>query len=109
TLAALGVADAPAIPNVIPTVTVAIVARMFPGTPVSNIQQNLPAVLDALAEAQLTDKPMLLMALATIRAETGSFMPISEMRSQFNTSPGGHLFDLYDNRRDLGNQGPPDG
>lgn len=29
--------------------------------------------------------------------------------SRFNTSPNGHPFDLYDNRRDLGNQGHGDG
>jgi len=52
---------------------------------------------------------MVLMALATIRAETESFEPISEGKSKFNTSPGGHPFDLYGNRRYLGNQGPPDG
>ncbi len=52
---------------------------------------------------------MTLMALATIRAETEGFVPISEGQSRFNTSPGGHPFDLYDSRRDLGNQGPPDG
>ncbi|MBV9771278.1 MAG: hypothetical protein JOZ32_17030 [Bryobacterales bacterium] len=28
------------------------------------------------------------MALATIRAETSSFLPISEKPSRFNTSPG---------------------
>jgi predicted chitinase len=60
-------------------------------------------------DAQLADKRMVLMALATIRAETASFQPISEFQSRFNTSPGGHPFDLYDNRKDLGNQGPPDG
>ena len=52
---------------------------------------------------------MILMALATICAETGSFLPISEGQSHFNTSPGGHPFDLYDSRADLGNLGPPDG
>jgi len=37
-------------------------------------------------------------------------LPISEFKSKFNTSPNGHPFDLYDNRRkDLGNQGKPDG
>jgi peptidoglycan L-alanyl-D-glutamate endopeptidase CwlK len=60
-------------------------------------------------EQNLADKPMVLMALASIRAETESFEPISEGKSRFNTSPDGHPFDLYDNRRDLGNQGPPDG
>jgi len=55
------------------------------------------------------DKPMVLVALATIRAETESFEPIAEGRSRYNTSPGGHPFDLYDSRRDLGNLGSPDG
>src|SRR6185436_13461427 len=52
---------------------------------------------------------MVLMALATIRAETEGFVPIDEGVSRFNTSPGGRPFNLYDNRKDLGNQGPPDG
>ena len=90
-------------------VTVEIVSRMFPSTAVENIRAHLPAVLEALVEPQLTDKPMVLMALATIRAEAESFEPVTEGPSRFNTSPGGHPFDLYDNRRDLGNQGPPDG
>ena len=89
--------------------TVAIASKMFPGTPVSNIEQNLPFVLQALNNAGLGDKDMILMALATIRAETGNFTPLSEFKSKFNTAPGGHPFGLYDNRKDLGNQGPPDG
>lgn len=90
-------------------VTVDIVSKMFPGTKRTNIETNLPFVLEALNEVQLGDKPMVLMALGTIRAETASFRPISEGVSKFNTSPGGHPFDLYDNRSALGNQGPPDG
>jgi len=96
-------------PSVMPNVTVAAVSKMFPGTPISNITANLPIVIQALADAGLADKDMILMALATIRAETASFEPISEGISHFNTSPGGHPFDKYDNRHDLGNQGPPDG
>jgi peptidoglycan L-alanyl-D-glutamate endopeptidase CwlK len=92
-----------------PNVTVAEVSQMFPGTPVSNIQSNLPFVLAALSAAGLGDKKMILMALATIRAETGNFTPLSEFQSKFNTPPGGPPFSLYDNRHDLGNQGPPDG
>jgi peptidoglycan L-alanyl-D-glutamate endopeptidase CwlK len=91
------------------SVTVAEVAQMFPGTPVANIQTNLPFVLQALNDAGLGDKEMILMALATIRAETGNFTPLSEFQSRFNTPPGGPPFSLYDNRQDLGNQGPPDG
>ncbi|MBK7364299.1 MAG: peptidoglycan-binding protein [Nitrosomonas sp.] len=85
------------------------VSRMFPQTPVSHIKTNLPFVLEALEQAGLVNKQMVLMALATIRAETASFEPISEGKSKYNTSPNGHPFDLYDNRKDLGNRGKPDG
>lgn len=95
--------------SLIPTVTVEMVCRMFPATPAANIQQNLPVVLNALVQPQLAFKSMILMALGTIRAEVESFLPISEGQSQYNTSPGGHPFNLYDNRIDLGNQGAPDG
>lgn len=91
------------------TCTAAQVAKMFPGVPLSNIQTNLPFVMTAMAAAGLGDKNMVLMALATIRAETGNFTPLSEFQSKFNTAPGGPPFGLYDNRKDLGNQGPPDG
>ncbi len=85
------------------------VSKMFPQTPISHIKANLPFVLEALEQAGLADKQMVLMALATIRAETASFEPISEGKSKYNTSPNGHPFDLYDNRKDLGNRGKPDG
>jgi len=90
-------------------VTVAKVAKMFPGVAVTNIETNLPFVMSALTAAALDDKNMVLMALATIRAETGNFTPLSEFQSRFNTAPGGPPFGLYDNRKDLGNLGPPDG
>jgi peptidoglycan L-alanyl-D-glutamate endopeptidase CwlK len=109
TLASLGLAVPDDAPSAIPGLTVAVVAEMFPSTPIGSIRANLPSVLDALVDAQLSDKPMALMALATIRAETESFQPVAEGQSRFNTSPNGHPFDLYDNRKDLGNLGPPDG
>jgi putative chitinase len=90
-------------------ITVDLATRMIPFAPRANIESNLPFVLDALVGPELADKTMILMALATICAETGSFLPISEGQSHFNTSPGGHPFDLYDSRADLGNLGPPDG
>jgi putative chitinase len=95
--------------SLIPDITVDIVTRIIPHAPRANIESNLPFVLNALVAPELADKPMILMALATIRAETGSFLPISEGQSRFNTSPGGHPFDLYDSRADLGNHGAPDG
>ena len=73
----------------------------------SNIQTHLPIVLQALIDADIADKNMVLMALGTIRAETAGFVPISEGISHFNTDPGSHPFNRYDNREDLGNQGPP--
>jgi putative chitinase len=90
-------------------VTVDAVCEMFPGTPRKNIDAHLPDVLAALEEAGLCDKPMALMALATIRAETAGFVPIGEYQSKWNTSEGGHPYDLYDDRADLGNRGAPDG
>ena len=109
TQAALGLTDDDSLPSAIPGVTVTVVSKMFPVTPVDNIKTNLPFVLDGLKEKELVDKPMVLVALATIRAETESFEPISEGKSKFNTSPGGQPFYLYDNRKDLGNRGPGDG
>lgn len=89
--------------------TLQAVAQMFPHTPLGNIAANLPWVLAALADAKLQDRLMVLMALATIRAETESFEPLPEGRSRYNTSPGGHPFDLYDFRRDIGNGKKGDG
>ncbi len=90
-------------------VSVSMVAKMFPDAPLHNIKKYLPHVLMALSKENLSDRNMVLMALATIRAETAGFEPISEFRSRHNTSPQGHPFDLYDFRKDLGNLGPPDG
>jgi putative chitinase len=50
------------------------------------------------------------MALATVAAETwGTGRLLSEPESRFNTAPDAAPFSLYDNRQDLGNEGPPDG
>jgi hypothetical protein len=81
-------------------VTPAKAKQMFPSTPLTPITKNLPFVLAALRRLGLTDVDMALMALATIRAETEGFVPISEGRSRFNTrnSP----FDLYDAGTSIG-------
>lgn len=89
--------------------SVDIVQKMCTGAPVENIRRFLPDVIAALIKHGLTDRPMVLMAIATIRVETGVFAPIPEGQSKFNTAPGGAPFALYDERRDLGNQGPTDG
>lgn len=99
----------PATTSPFPAATVKVVSKMFPATPIANIQANLPIVLQALADAGLADKEMVLMALGTIRAESASFRAISEGISKFNTTPGRHPFNLYDDRASLGNLGRPDG
>lgn len=109
TMFALGLVDSNALPSPVAEVTVEVVSRMFPATPIGNIKANLPAVLSSLVRNKVSDKPMILMALATVRAEVECFAPISEGQSRYNTSPAGHPFDLYDYRRDLGNVGAPDG
>jgi len=86
-----------------------LVSEMFPVTPLANLKRHLPLVLSALKRRGLTSESVVLATLATIRAESEGFEPIDEMPSRFNTSPQGHPFDLYDNRRDLGNRGRPDG
>lgn len=111
TLTALGLGGVvpPDPPLALEGVTVDVVAEMFPDAPLGNIKTHLPNVLHELVAAELADKSMVLMALATVRAETAGFEPISEFKSRFNSSPNGHPFDLLDHRRNLGNQGPPDG
>jgi hypothetical protein len=89
--------------------SVDLVKPLFPATKPSNIQRYLPYIVAALAAAELTDRPMILAALGTIRAETEGFVPISESPSQFNTNPGMAPFSAYDGRRDLGNVQPGDG
>ena len=78
-------------PNVTSSVTTHLVAPLFPGAKLVNVQFQLPHVLKALLDAALADKSMVLMALGTIRAETRSSAPISEFESPFNTDPGGPL------------------
>lgn len=111
TQAALGLIDDARLVSCLESVSVQLVSRMCPGAPLGNIKKFLPPLLAALQEAGLVDKPMALMAIATIRAESGGFAPIDEYRSRYNTSPGAESpwFDLYDSRNDIGNQGPPDG
>lgn len=109
TLAALDGAVVPPAASVLDSIDFPVVSQIFPHTPLSNIKRNLPYVKTALVNEQLQDRLIVLAALATIRAETEGFEPIGEGRSRYNTSPNGHPFDLYDKRKDLGNNGPPDG
>jgi hypothetical protein len=53
---------------------------MFPGAKEENIASNLPVVMKALEAASLTAAPVVLAALATIRAETAGFVPLEGKR-----------------------------
>ncbi|AOF89691.1 hypothetical protein [Sinorhizobium sp. RAC02] len=82
-----------------------------PATPLANIKTHLPSVLAGLREKGLVDREMVLMALATIRAETEGFVPINEFVSKYNTSTV--PFDKYEPGtsvgKNLGNTQPGDG
>jgi peptidoglycan L-alanyl-D-glutamate endopeptidase CwlK len=98
TLAALGLAEAPLtnvpLEDITDRVTVNQVSKMCPEAALGSIKQHLPTVLESLKKLSLGDRHMILMAISTIRAETGRFEPLSEFKSRFNTSPNGHPFDL---------------
>ncbi|MFG3596477.1 M15 family metallopeptidase [Bradyrhizobium sp. RDI18] len=105
-------AAAPAFGDITGLVTPEMVKRMFPeATKLANIAANLPFVFSGLRARQLGDRAMVLMSVATIRAETEGFVPIDEGISRFNTlhSP----FDLYEAGTrigtNLGNTDPGDG
>lgn len=89
-------------------VTLDLARKIFPFTSAANLEHYLPDI-SKVAQACSADRTLFLIALATIRAETESCVPCAEEPSRLNTSLGGKPFDLYDNRRDLGNQGSPDG
>jgi hypothetical protein len=97
-------------------VTPEMVKQTFPAaTQIAKIRTHLPFVLAGLRARQLGDRAMVLMAIATIRAETEGFVPIDEFKSRFNTQPfpNGPPFNLYDagttKGAELGNTVPGDG
>ncbi len=93
-------------------VTPNLVRQAFPrATPPSNISTHLPFVMAGLRARQLSDRAMVTMAIATIRAETEGFVPIDEGISTLNTRR--KPFDLYEPgtqaATNLGNTQPGDG
>jgi peptidoglycan L-alanyl-D-glutamate endopeptidase CwlK len=95
--------------NALKFITPEKVSMLFPQAPVRAINAHFPILKEALTEKQLTDIKSVVFALSTISAVSTSFNVHEETVTRFNTSPGGLPFDLYDNRRDLGNTGHPDG
>ncbi|MFC6441416.1 peptidoglycan-binding protein [Bowmanella sp. JS7-9] len=88
---------------------VGLVQRICHDSPAQNIAYHWPRILDAMLDEELSDNDMLLMAVATVYVETGRFAPLDEYESRFNSTATGHPFDKYDDRKDLGNLGYPDG
>jgi predicted chitinase/Ca2+-binding EF-hand superfamily protein len=85
-----------AVPKPAPFIDPTVVAKLL-GSPVENVKRSLPAVVKALREAGITDKASLIAAIATIRTEVGSFMPIHEYG-------GPSYWANYNGRSDLGNR-----
>lgn len=107
TAAALGLSDPPVCVCRVPGISAdQIQPALFAGTPLANIQCNLGYVLNALEDFQLGDRDMVLVALATLRAEAATFLPVSERAGPANTTPGGQPFDKYVGI--LGNRGLQD-
>ncbi len=103
TASALGLPDTGPTASALPQITPELVhATLFPQTPIDNIRANLPYILNALAEVHLNDRDMVGLALATLRTEAASFLPVSEQVCRLNTAPGGPPFGLYVQK--LGNQ-----
>jgi hypothetical protein len=104
--------QSPTVQDGLHLVTPALVKQIFvPATPDANIRKHLPSVISGLRAKGLVERKMLLMALATIRAETEGFLPISEFVSKFNTDKT--PFDKYDKGtpkgQELGNTQVGDG
>lgn len=80
-----------------------ISAILGPYGPVESVRTNWPLVEAALDAAEIYSEMTAVAAIATIAVETGCFSPIKER--------GGptYLTDLYEGRKDLGNDQPGDG
>lgn len=84
-----------------------IVKSCWPAVPIDNVNQNLPLIKTALKEYGLTDRPMLIAAMAILRINSERFAPFTETQNRFNTRVV--PFDAYENRAALGNTEPGDG
>jgi predicted chitinase len=80
-----------------------ISAILGPYGPVENVAANWPLVEAALDKREVYSPLSAIAAISTIAVETGNFSPVKER--------GGptYLFNLYENRKDLGNVIPGDG
>ncbi|MFJ4347915.1 C1 family peptidase [Pseudomonas sp. NPDC089401] len=97
------------LPLTVPALALPQVQHLFPATKPSNVRRYLPYVVAALEVAGVKGRPLLLTALAIIRAESEGFVPIAELPSQLNTLSGRAAFSRYEGVSKLGNSQPGDG
>lgn len=85
--------------------------ELFPFTPLANIEEHLPLILEALKSNDLGDAEMVCYVLATMVVENDKFKPIQEVASKYSTKNGKQPYDFsaYEGRKDLGNTKTGDG
>lgn len=85
--------------------------ELFPFTPLNNIKEHWPLVVEALERRDIADPEMLCYVLATIAVENDKFKPLDEKPSKWSTKSGKPPYDFskYEGRADLGNINPGDG
>jgi hypothetical protein len=86
-------------------------AQVFPYTPISDISNNWPLIVEALEKQGLLNKDMVCYVLATVLVENDKFKPILERPSRYSTKSGKPPYDFskYDTHPGLGNTKPGDG
>lgn len=86
-------------------------SQVFPFTPIKNIKDNWPLVVEALDIRDLLFKDMVIYTLATILVENDKFKPVKEVASKYSTLNGKppYNFSKYDVHPNLGNTKPGDG
>lgn len=100
------------------TLTLLELARAMPFAPSSRLVQHLPALVDALPEAGVTNRMRLAMYLAQLGHESGDFAymhelphrtPVSFCKLCRATGKGHAAGVQYEGRKDLGNTSAGDG
>lgn len=83
------------------------VASVCPHAPKQNVAASWPVIAHAMRQRGLCDHALLLLAVATVDTETGSWLSVEELVSSANTRDT--PFDRYEGVTVLGNRTPGDG
>jgi hypothetical protein len=83
--------------DVLKELTIADIQSVFPKSASENVKRNWPCVASCLRSSGFAEDPvMVFYAIATIRAETGTFSPSEESASQGSKGRDGRRFGQYD-------------